>query len=1009
MIHSRTTVIFLQTLSVLFLLALGVRLVVGQARLLFGENGLDSVPQNNKVMRNQPPLDSEGTASPSQRLRQEFESNEFRDSDSVTHKGASSSADDKQPAWVRHYSSGLLPGDDSATDLAVDLFGNIYVTGKSEGEGTGYDFVTVKYSSSGRQEWVARLAGQGIAIDIPTAIAVDSAGNVYVTGIGDDDYLTVKYSPNGIEEWTATYAGPAKGESSPAFIGTDKTGNVYVAGTSYSSNNYSDYTTIKYSPEGKELWVTRYNEAPTSMEFLSDLALDDSGNVYITGTSRVSGAYYATVTVKYDSTGKKLWVTFYEGKPLQVVDMQVDHTGNCYLLGYRVGSTNRNKYITIKYDSNGKMQWERLYDYPAWVEVPAALAIDNTGDVIVTGNSFTHDSLYTYATVKYTSDGELQWVSRSSCDDQAKALAISENGNVYVLGRNKMAKYDSHGTEKWLIPTAAVESSALAIDSLENIFVAGSRDNDLVLLSYDANSNAQWCASYDGSGSGRDVPSDIILDHEGNVYVTGRSRAATDNYDYATIKYTPDGNEQWIARYDSPRQGYDAPVAMAIDKDRNVYVSGKSQNHNFYDIATVKYNSRGEEEWAAEYAGPADAVGVVSDASGNVYVAGNSHDDYLIAKYNTNGAEQWIASYDGISHGQDQAAVIRIDPLGNVYVTGKSQSQNAFDIATVKLNSKGIRQWVARHALSADYHCNVSGMAVDDSGKVYVTASVAILQAYWDVFGIAIKHDSDGREEWSAIADTAIAPAGVVLDDSGNVYVATVARDWIYEFPCCERFGVCKYNSKGERKWRAIYDNNLKSSVSDLAVDGQGSVYLFGTTECCGDMISFVDYLTVKFNADGTVGWTAQYEKKDYDYFINKSAAMAVDKKGNVYVTGYSWFPDFSAYTTIKYAAQTIVSVPDERDDLPISLQLQQNYPNPFNATTIIRYELPVAGSVSLEIYNLMGQKVKTLVAQRQQAGNHQAQWDGADDLGESAPSGVYVYRLRAGAWSVNRKLLLLR
>jgi len=999
---------YLNALSMLFLLSLNTRIAMGQTQLLSSEKRLAAIRSKDNVTRNLSTLDSEETASPPQGLRQGFEPDGFRHSGLAAHTSASPSADDKQPAWVRYYSSGLLPGSDSATDLMVDLSGNICVTGKSEGAGTGYDFVTLKYSSSGQQEWVARLAGPGIAVDIPTALAIDSLGNVYVTGISDDNYLTVKYSPNGKEEWTATYAGPATGEGSPAFIGIDKAGNVYVAGISYSSDNSSDYTTIKYSPGGKELWVARYNEAATSVEYLSAVALDDFGNVYISGTSRVPGDYYSTVTIKYDSTGKVLWLAFYEGKPLQVVDMQVDHAGNCYLLGYRVASTNRNKYITIKYDPNGKMQWERLYDYPDWIEMPAALAIDSAGSVIVTGTSLGRDSLDTYATVKYTSDGELQWISRSSSDDQAKAIAVGASGNIYILGRSRMAKYDSHGNEKWLIQTG-VESSALGIDGQENIFVAGSRNGDLVVLSHDENSSEQWCVSYDGTGSGFDSPSDIMLDHEGNVYVTGRSWASRDNYDYATIKYTPDGNEQWIARYDSPRQGYDAPVAMAIDKNRNVYVTGKSQKQDFYDIATVKYNSRGEEEWIAEYAGPADAVGVVSDDSGNVYVAGNSHDDYLIAKYNANGAEQWIASFDGISHGLDQAAAIGIDPYGNVYVTGKSQSLTASDIATIKIDSKGTQQWTARHTLSADYYCRISGMAVDDSGSAYVTATVANLQAYWDVSAVTFKYDTDGREEWSAIVDTAIAPAGVALDDSGNVYMATVAQDWIFEFPCCERFGVCKFNPRGEKKWRAIYDNGFDSSVSDLAVDGQGNVYLFGTTQCCGDMISFIDYLTVKFNPDGSVGWFAQYEKKNYDYFIDHSAAMAVDKNGNVYVTGDSWFPDLLAYTTIKYAAESIVSVPDKRNDLPTAFQLQQNYPNPFNATTNIRYILPVASFVTLEIHNLMGQKVRVLIAQRQQAGSHQAQWDGADEFGESVPSGVYMYRLRAGDRTEARKLLLLR
>jgi len=93
----------------------------------------------------------------------------------------------------------------------------------------------------------------------------------------------------------------------------------------------------------------------------------------------------------------------------------------------------------------------------------------------------------------------------------------------------------------------------------------------------------------------------------------------------------------------------------------------------------------------------------------------------------------------------------------------------------------------------------------------------------------------------------------------------------------------------------------------------------------------------------------------------------------------------------------------------PTKFALQQNYPNPFNASTTIRYELPVSSLVTLEIYNLMGQKVRTLIAQRQQSGSHQAQWDGTDDAGQVVPSGIYVYRLSSRDWSINHKAILLR
>lgn len=93
----------------------------------------------------------------------------------------------------------------------------------------------------------------------------------------------------------------------------------------------------------------------------------------------------------------------------------------------------------------------------------------------------------------------------------------------------------------------------------------------------------------------------------------------------------------------------------------------------------------------------------------------------------------------------------------------------------------------------------------------------------------------------------------------------------------------------------------------------------------------------------------------------------------------------------------------------PGSFELAQNYPNPFNASTAIRYVLQAPSHVSLEIFNPLGQKVRTLVWQEQQAGSHVGTWDGQDDAGRGVPSGLYLYRLRAGEAVQTRKMLLLK
>ena len=93
----------------------------------------------------------------------------------------------------------------------------------------------------------------------------------------------------------------------------------------------------------------------------------------------------------------------------------------------------------------------------------------------------------------------------------------------------------------------------------------------------------------------------------------------------------------------------------------------------------------------------------------------------------------------------------------------------------------------------------------------------------------------------------------------------------------------------------------------------------------------------------------------------------------------------------------------------PESFTLQQNYPNPFNPQTTISYELPEPSQVSVVIYNMTGQVIRTLLDQQMAAGFHSTIWNGKDNLGKEVSSGAYIYQMKAGNFTEVRKLTLLR
>jgi len=98
-----------------------------------------------------------------------------------------------------------------------------------------------------------------------------------------------------------------------------------------------------------------------------------------------------------------------------------------------------------------------------------------------------------------------------------------------------------------------------------------------------------------------------------------------------------------------------------------------------------------------------------------------------------------------------------------------------------------------------------------------------------------------------------------------------------------------------------------------------------------------------------------------------------------------------------------------EEENIPTSFSVSQNYPNPFNPATQFRFHLPRASHVKTEIFNILGQRVKTLVGERRRAGTHVVDWDGKDERGLGVSSGIYFYRMTAGDFSDIKKMLLLK
>ncbi len=419
------------------------------------------------------------------------------------------------------------------------------------------------------------------------------------------------------------------------------------------------------------------------------------------------------------------WVARYTGPEAAAMPLAiaVDDKGNSYVTGWSRGVGTGYDYATVKYDSEGNEVWVARYNGPAnWDDIARAVAVDVEGNVYVTGGSYGLGTGEDYATIKYDRDGNELWVARydgpGSRDDVAQAIVVDAEGHVYVTGFSyggytqdyATIKYDADGTRIWVerysggLPPGG-GAGRIGLDNEGNVYVTGGvwmgppTYDDIATLKYNSEGQLLWVALYNGPGSGNDAPHDLRIDSEGYVYVTGESMGVgTLATDYVTIKYDSEGNEVWAALYDGPAHETDIAFALAVDVEGNVYVTGGSYGLGTgWDHATIKYDRDGCELWVSRYDGPDhrddEAIGLGLDSESNVYVAGNSDSldtqyDYATVKYDRDGNEVWVTRYDGPTHQNDFARAMAIDPKGNVYVAGDSPSGFSRDYTTVKYSPK---------------------------------------------------------------------------------------------------------------------------------------------------------------------------------------------------------------------------------------------------------------------------------------------------------------------------------
>jgi hypothetical protein len=370
--------------------------------------------------------------------------------------------------WATYYGGG---GDDIGLGITVDNNGNIYMCGRTLSNndissggfqntyGGGEDAFLVKFDANGNRIWATYYGGtEG---DVAEGVSTDSNGNVYIGGMsfsltgiasggfqnsyggGFYDAMIVKFDANGNRIW-ASYYGGSGNDWAIGGVATDNNGNVYLAGQTTSTTNIAsggfqntfggvyDAFIVKFTSSGNRAWGTYYGGA--GYDTGEGLTTDNIGNVYITGqtsstTNIASGGFqnsyggglWDAYLVKFNSTGNRVWGTYYGGSADDWGNTVTDVVGNIYLSGYTFSSNSiANNGFQNTY---GGGQDGFLVKFS--VCTPDTTTLIETSCDSYTLNSITYDSTGNY----YQS-----FVNNSDCDSTIwLSLTIHQSPNVTIL------------------------------------------------------------------------------------------------------------------------------------------------------------------------------------------------------------------------------------------------------------------------------------------------------------------------------------------------------------------------------------------------------------------------------------------------------------------------------------------------------------------------------------------------------------------------------------------------
>jgi len=625
------------------------------------------------------------------------------------------------------------------------------------------------------------------------------------------------------------------------------------------------------SAERDTLWRRTLSGTGNGDDIVVAMACDSSGNILaaILGLEGTYGSFPTIRTAKYSPQGELLWTRRFAGSSGAVpAAIAVNWSGSVFVSGTCARTSQPTDIVTIAYAPDGDSLWAQCFDGGV-ADSATSITIGPAGEVAVSGISQVGGE-WCSAIAVYSYSGQLSWSNvrnvGDSLDDRVYASVFDPAGYIYQVGQDGWRafaqQYTASGEFRWerLYYVLRGRFRSCAVDYRGNLVAAGGVEGDvnvgLLTMKFSRSGGEIWDRWFTGDPDYSNFAAGVETDVQDNVYVGGNLERG-----YLVLKYDTSGTLLWFRR--SPEEAWDSVCGFGLTPDGAAYVSYLSSVGQHGEVATAvgKYSLAGDSLWTRIWQPGHPYV----DVRGNVLVLASS--GLVAASF-----YPW-----SLNHGDCASAFVHID-------------------------SGGVQQWTKEYNLTPGPGDDaVNDVAFDQQGNVVVVGRLDMTDDFYDI-GVA-KYSSIGELLWwrnwnPGLRNSDDEAFYVAVDSQENIVVLGTTQA---DTASASRMVTLKYDPAGNLRWVNQYEGEgLGAYCADLALDRDGNVMvLFGVVVDSGER----DFATLKYSASGESLWERRYGGAAHPS-LDYPRALAIDDDRSVYVTGGTYEAEsLRRATTIKYAS----------------------------------------------------------------------------------------------------------